>query len=242
MNREYHKWFSPHLSRDMELLVFGHAGTPVLFFPTRTARFYDYEDWKVIEALEPKIRSGAIQVYCLDSIDTESFYAKNIHPSARIARHQQYEQYVLTEVLDLVRRKNPDPSLVAAGCSLGAYHAVNIAFRHPELFKKAVGLSGRYDLTEKMEFFEDLFDGYVDQDVYYNMPSLFIPNLEDPFIISQLKKMEIIFVVGQHDAFLDNNMQLSNALWKKGIWNGLHIWDGESHKARYWRYMVQLYL
>jgi esterase/lipase superfamily enzyme len=226
----------------MELLVFGHAGNPVLFFPTRTARFYDYEDWKVIEALEPKIKSGAIQVYCLDSIDRESFYCKSVHPADRIIRHMEYEQYVLEEVLDLVRRKNPDPFLVAAGCSLGAYHAVNIAFRNPGLFSKVVGLSGRYDLTMEMEFFEDLFEGYKDENVYYNMPSLFIPNLEDEYLIGLLRRMEIIFVVGQHDAFQDNNLRLSDALWKKGVWNGMHIWDGESHKARYWRYMVQLYL
>jgi esterase/lipase superfamily enzyme len=226
----------------MELLVFGHAGSPVLFFPTRTARFYDYEDWKVIEALQPKIESGAIQVYCLDSIDTESFYSTAIHPADRVFRHMQYEQYVLTEVLDLVKRKNPDPFLVAAGCSLGAYHAVNIAFKYPWLFRKTVGMSGRYDLTEQMEHFGDLFEGYKDENVYYNMPGLFIPNLWDTRIISLLKTMEITFVVGQNDAFLPNNQRLSDALWQKGIWNALHIWDGESHKARYWRYMVQLYL
>jgi esterase/lipase superfamily enzyme len=242
MNREYHKWFSPLLQRDMELLVFGHAGNPVLFFPTRTARFYDYEDWKVIEALQPKIDNGSIQVYCLDSIDRESFYNTQIHPFDRIQRHLLYEQYVLTEVLDLVRQKNPDPRLIAAGCSLGAYHAVNLAFKYPELFHKTVGLSGRYDLTLKMEHFEDLFDGYMDETVYYNMPSLFIPNLWDEKIIQKLKEMTITFVVGQHDAFLDNNRQLSDALWRKGIWNGMHVWDGESHKPRYWRYMVQLYL
>ncbi|TDX01504.1 esterase family protein [Dinghuibacter silviterrae] len=242
MTREYHKWFSPLLQRDMELLAFGHAGNPVLFFPTRTARFYDYEDWKVIEALQPKIEAGSIQVYCLDSIDKESFYANHIPPAARIHRHLLYEQYVLHEVMDLVRRRNPGPDLIAAGCSLGAYHAVNLAFKYPWMFKKVVGLSGRYDLTLKMEHFEDLFEGYMDETVYFNMPARFIPNLHDEQLITQLKKMEIIFVVGQQDAFLDNNRYLSDSLWRQGVWNALHIWDGESHKARYWRYMVQLYL
>jgi esterase/lipase superfamily enzyme len=242
MTREYHKWFSPLLQRDMELLAFGHAGNPVLFFPTRTARFYDYEDWKVIDALQPKIDAGDIQVYCLDSIDKESFYASHIPPAARIHRHLLYEQYVLHEVMDLVRRRNPGPDLIAAGCSLGAYHAVNLAFKYPWMFKKVVGLSGRYDLTLKMEHFEDLFEGYMDESIYYNMPSRFIPNLRDEQLIAQLKKMEIIFVVGQQDAFLENNRFLSDALWRQGVWNALHIWDGESHKPRYWRYMVQLYL
>jgi esterase/lipase superfamily enzyme len=226
----------------MELLAFGHAGNPVLFFPTRTARFYDYEDWKVIDAIRPKIEAGQIQVYCLDSIDKESFYASEVTPAERIQRHLVYEQYILREVMDLVHRRNPGPELVAAGCSLGAYHAVNLAFKYPSMFSKVVGLSGRYDLTLQMEHFEDLFEGHMDETVYFNMPARFIPNLREEHLIAELKKMEIIFVVGQQDAFLDNNRQLSDALWRQGIWNALHIWDGESHKPRYWRYMVQLYL
>lgn len=242
MLREYHKWYSPSLQRDMELLAFGHAGNPVIFFPTRTARFYDFEDWKVIDALRPKIEAGTIQVYCVDSVDKESFYNLDIPPAARIHRHVLYEQYILNEVLPLVRRRNPGPQLIAAGCSLGAYHAVNLALKYPWMFAKVVGLSGRYDLTEQYEHFDDLFEGYMDETVYFNMPSRFIPNLHDEQIIAQLKKMEIILVVGNHDAFLDNNRHLSDALWSQGVWNAFHIWDGESHKPRYWRYMVQLYL
>ena len=143
---------------------------------------------------------------------------------------------------NLIQDSNPHPSIVAAGCSLGAYHAANLAFKHPQLFHKMVGLSGRYDLTTSMEHFDDLFEGYRDETIYFNMPGLFIPNLQAPEIIAQLKKMEIIFVVGEHDVFLENNRIISNNLWEKGIWNALHLWDGESHKARYWRHMVQLYL
>ena len=242
MTRQYHKWFSPHLQRDMELLVFGEAGEPVLFFPTRTAHFYDYEDWQVIDALKKKIDAGLLQVWCLDSIDKESFYAKNIPPSARIMRHLEYENYVLREVIPMVQKINPTPTLVIAGCSLGAYHAANLAFKYPALFHKMVGFSGRYDLTTSMQHFEDLFEGYRDENVYFNMPGLFVPNLEEERLVQLLKAMEIIFVVGEKDVFLENNQYLSNALWGKGIWNALHIWDGESHKARYWRHMVQLYL
>lgn len=226
----------------MELLVFGDTGDPVLFFPTRTAHFYDYEDWLVIDALRRKIDGGQIQVYCLDSIDRESFYSKTLPPPERILRHLLYEQYVLREVLPLVNDKNPHPTIVAAGCSLGAYHAANLAFKYPQLFHKMVGLSGRYDLTTSMEHFDDLFEGYRDETIYYNMPGQFIPNLQDATIIRQLRAQEITFVVGEKDVFLENNRSLSSALWSKGVWNALHIWDGESHKARYWRYMVQLYL
>jgi esterase/lipase superfamily enzyme len=225
----------------MELLVFGHAGKTILFFPTRTARFYDYEDWRVIETLEPRISAGSLQVVCLDSIDTESFYSKVVHPEQRIQRHLQFEKYVLFEVIPFINQINAHPYLISAGCSLGAFHAANIAFRHPHLFKKIVGMSGRYDLTLKLEFFDDLFDGYRNYDIYFNTPSRFIADLSGERIIRLLKKMEMIFVIGREDAFLENNIQLHTLLLEKGIENSLIFWDGEAHKARYWRQMVQLY-
>jgi esterase/lipase superfamily enzyme len=241
MHREYHKWHSPHLNRDIELLVFGYAGKPILFFPTRTARFYDYENWKVIEAVRKKIEKGRLQIYCVDSIDQESFYCSWLHPSQRILRHIQYENYILYEVLPLIRLKNPNYPITSAGCSLGAYHAMNLALRHPHLFYKAVGMSGRYDLTKQIENFRDLFDGYCDENIYYNTPNLFIPNLHDAHIIRDLKKMEIIFAIGGDDPFFANNKHISDALWKKGIYHTLDIWDGEAHRPKHWRQMVQLY-
>jgi esterase/lipase superfamily enzyme len=242
MNREYHKWFSPHLKRDMELLVFGHAGTPVLFFPTRTARFYDYENWKVIDAIAEKINRGWLQIYCVDSIDLESFYCSCSHPSQRILRHNQYEQYIIKEVLPLISYKNSNKYVISSGCSLGAYHAVNIALRHPHLFGKVVGMSGRYDLTLQTSNFDDLFNGYRDENVYYNMPSQFMPNLTDQNIIGRMKKLQIVLVIGKEDPFLPNNQFLHTTLLKKGIANTLHIWEGEAHRPRFWQQMVQYFL
>lgn len=242
MHREYHKWFSPGLQRDMELLVFGTGGASVLFFPTRTARFYDYEDWKIIEAIQGKIDKNLLQVYCVDSIDYESFYNQHAHPGQRIWRHIQYENYILNEVLPLIRSKNPRTFLISAGCSLGAYHAINIALRHPQLFGKVVGMSGRYDLTASNGPFRDLFNGYNNENIYYNTPNRFIPGLNDHRILNDLKKMEIIFAIGRDDPFFENNKHLSGALWKKGVWNALHVWEGEAHKAKYWKQMVQAYL
>ena len=44
MNREYHRWYSPSLNRDMELLIFGHAGARVLVFPTSLGKYFEWED------------------------------------------------------------------------------------------------------------------------------------------------------------------------------------------------------
>ena len=41
MHRDYHRWYSKSLSRDMELLAFGHAGPPYIVFPTSIGAFFE---------------------------------------------------------------------------------------------------------------------------------------------------------------------------------------------------------
>ena len=241
MKREYHKWFSQNLEEEMELLIFGFAGEKILFFPPRMGRFYDYENWKVIAALEPKIKNGELQIFCLDSVDLESFYNSFKDPGYRIYRHIQYENYVLEEVLPLANLINPNKNVVSAGCSLGAYHAVNIAMRHPDLFSKVVGMSGRYDLTKSSGYFKDLLSGFHNDFVYFNMPNQYLKNLQDPDLIQKLSTVDIILAIGKEDEFLHSNYELSNILNEKGIPHQLFEWDDKAHKAFYWRKMVAIY-
>ena len=242
MNREYHKWFSPHLSREMELLVFGHAGARVLVFPTRTGRFFDYENWGLVESIRHKIENGWLQLFCVDSVDAESFYCSAKPPQERVHRHLQYEAYLRHEVIPLTRKKNSNMVMITHGCSMGAFHALNFAFRYPEMVGKVVALSGRYDLTQEIGPFKDLFDGYYDQTIYYNTPTHFIPNLNDARILTLLRRMEIIFVIGDADPFYTNNRILSEQLWDKQIRHTMHVWQGRAHKARYWQHIIPLYL
>ena len=241
MERTYHKSYSRILDRDMELLIFGHAGVPVIFFPTRSARFYDFENWKIIDALRPKIEAGLLQIYCVDSIDCESFYSQ-ADPPLRILRHIKYEKYIIKELIPFIKKSNPEKRLIVAGCSMGSYHAVNIALKHPSLFTKVVGMSGRYDLTMKLPYFDDLLHGYSDENVYFNMPNQFVPHISDSKILKHLRKLEITLVIGQEDSFFNNNEQLSAALSKINVPHQLFIWEEEAHRPRYWREMVKLYL
>ena len=59
MNREYHKWWSSRLGRDMELLVFGHSGVKASVFPTSQGRFYEFEDRGMINALRHKMKTAS---------------------------------------------------------------------------------------------------------------------------------------------------------------------------------------
>ena len=220
----------------MELLVFGHAGLPVVVFPTSGGRFFEFEDRGMIAALAPRIEAGQLQLYCLDSVDMESWYNQSVSPRARIARHMQYEEYVLGEVLPLIRRHNPEPHLVALGCSLGGYHAVNIAMRHPGVFTGLLSLSGAFDVS-------GFLHGYYDQDCYYNLPTHYLPNLADPWFLERCRSNRYVLATGLDDHCLAQNQELDRILSAKQIPHQLHIWDTyNSHDWPTWQRMVREYL
>lgn len=226
----------------MELLVFGHTGKRTLVFPTRDGRFWEYETLGLVETLRPAIEAGKLQLFCLDGVAFDTLYNKTITPQERIKRHIQFEKYVLEEVLPWTESLNPNPEVTLHGCSLGAYHAVNTALRHPELFCRVVALSGRYDLTWAVAHYADLFDGLRNADIYFHTPTHFLPNLKDPAILAHIRRLEFVLAIGQQDPLSDNTRYLHEVLLSKGARSRLEIWDGDAHRARAWRMMVPKYL
>lgn len=235
MNRKYHRWFSPSLQRDMEMLVFGHAGARVLVFPTSMGRFYQWEDSGMINTLSDQLEQGNIQLFCVDSVDEESWYAKWKRPADRARRQTEYDNYLLNEVIPLSVQHNSNPYLIAVGTSFGGYHAVNFAFRHPHLVDRVLGLSGFYNITR-------FTSGYSDDNVYYNNPCDFIQNERDPARLEAIRHQDIILAIGSDDPSCSNNEFFSGILWGKGIWHALRIWNGWNHDWPYWQQMVRMYL
>ena len=235
MNREYHVWHSPNLNRGMELLVFGHAGARVVAYPTSQGRFYEWEDFGMIGALSRHLENGWIQLYCVDSVDSESWYAGWAHPSGRIQRHLQYEQYIVEEVLPFSRAKNPNPFLIGVGASFGAFHAMSIGLRHPDQFDRLIGMSGVYDAKRWT-------DGYYDDNLYFVNPMDFMANAHEPHHLEQLRRLDIIIAIGRDDENFEENQRFSQILWDKGIWHAFRVWDGWAHDWPYWHEMIQWYI
>src|SRR5687768_4226894 len=163
MHREHTRWFSPSLGRDMDLLVFGHGGARVLVFPTSMGRFYEWEDRGMIGTLGESLERGWLQLFCVDSVDADSWYARHRHPAERAQAHTRYDAYIEREVIPFTQHWNRNPFLIATGASFGAYHAVAFALRHPHLVGRVIGMSGMYDIRGMTE-------GYTDTDVHYANP------------------------------------------------------------------------
>lgn len=236
MRREYHKWFSPTLSREMELLVFGHAGTPALIFPTSCGRFFDFEGQGIVATVAEKLDQGSLQLFCVDSIDSESWYNRRVAPRWRIVRHLQYEAYLLEEVLPFIRSLNSAPTLSTVGCSFGGYHAVNLALRHPALFHSVLSISGTFDPS-------DFLDGYHDRDTYLNVPLHYLPNLTEPWFLDRLRANHYVLATGVHDICWNQNESLARIMQQKGIPVKLDVWgEGAAHDWPWWRKMAATYL
>jgi esterase/lipase superfamily enzyme len=235
MNREYKKQYSHELGRDMESLVFGHAGQPILVFPTSMGRFYEYEDAGMTRVLEQQLDGGKIQIFCVDAVDSESLYNKNVHPGARIWRHVQYEKYLLNEFLPFLKWKNWAAQMVVTGCSFGGYHALNFSLRHPEMVSTCVPMSGSYDI-------KSFLDGYYDDNCYFNNPTDYLPNLSDEWLLDRIRRMRIILGTADWDICLDANVKMSAILHAKGIPHWLDIYgDNSKHDWPLWQRMAAKY-
>jgi esterase/lipase superfamily enzyme len=236
MDRAYHKTYSRQLGREMEMLVFGSAGVPVVAFPTSGGRFYEFEDRGMITAVAEKIDAGQLQIFCLDSVDRESWYNRTATPRARIERHMQYEEYILQEAIGLIRERNRDTRLLALGCSFGGYHAVNIALRHPDIFTGFVSFSGAFDLTQ---FLGD----YYDQECYYHLPLHYLPNLSARWYLDRFRDARYLLATGWDDHCLSQNQQLDWIMNERGITHQFHIWNElNAHDWPTWQRMAAEYL
>jgi esterase/lipase superfamily enzyme len=235
VKRDYRKWRSPALERDMELLVFGAGGTPVLVFPTSMGRFYQWEDFGMIAHMAQRIDEGWLQLWCVDSVDGESFYDKQRPWQQRVARHLQYERYLADEVLPAIRAENPVDFLMATGASFGAFHAVALATRKPGIVRKAVGMSGAYDCARWL-------DRHREGDAYFVNPLAFLPNLADERYLEPLRGTEVVIATGREDPNVEDSRRIAGILQEKGVPASLHLWDGWAHDWPYWKEMVDVFL
>jgi esterase/lipase superfamily enzyme len=232
MKRDYIRWYSPSLGRDMELLAYGHAGFPLAVFPTSGGRFHEYEDRGMVAALAPKIERGELQVICVDSVDRESWYNKWAQPADRLHRQNAFDAYLTLEFAPFVRNRTTWGQMAATGCSFGGYHAINFALRHPGLVTYAVSMSGAFDVPQRF------LDGFYNDDAYFHSPLDYLPNLGDSGTLESIRRNYYVLAVGNGDALFDQNVKLAHALGSKQVPHVLDVWEGFGHDWPWWQSMA----
>lgn len=214
------------------MLAYGHWGHPVIIFPTTMGRFYEAKDFRLIESISWHLNNGVVKVYCPDSIDKDSWYAKHLHPSIRIQNHLLYDRFVAEELVPAIQRECSVPKVAVAGCSFGGFHAANFAFRHPELVSHLFTMGAAFDIRSFM-------DGYYDENVYFNNPPDYLPNANNPALWQMSK---IVLGTAEHDFCKPDNYRLAEILGRKGIGNWLDDRPYGNHDWPVWRDMLPGYL
>ncbi len=234
MRKRLERVHSPQLGRAISLWSYGHWGQPLLVFPTAAGFAHEWESQGMVEALAPWLDAGKIKLYCPESNVAEAWTKRDQDPAWRIERHAAYERFVVETLVPKVREDcggQPLP-LGVLGASLGAFYAVNLALKQPEIFRWALGMSGRYSMTH-------FTDGFSNLEVYLNNPLAYVANLAGEPLERIRRHTHLVLVCGQgayEEGCIEETRALADLCQVKGIPHQRDIWGHDvSHNWIWWK-------
>ena len=216
--------YSPAIGAAGNVVVYGHWGRPFLAFPAERGNAWEYGDRDVIDVLSGLIEAGRAKVYCVDSFDGASWSNSSLPLEERARAHERYESWILEQVVPFVHADCGGPQEVATfGISLGAYHAVNVALRHADVFPLALGFSGNYDPSSWQGW------GERGDAVYFNNPMDSLAHAGGGHLDWLRGRLSVVLVCGQgmwedSTGALDSTRALAGLLQQKGIRCELDLW------------------
>ena len=239
MKRELFSWYSDALAQDMPIVSYGDYGFALLLVPTAGADYLEYERFQLIESLAPFINSGKIKVFSVNSVNKESWLNNEMEGAHKAIRHNQFNQYIFNEVIPFIKTNTSNETpIIIGGASFGALHSMNLFLKRPDLLDGVIAMSGVYDLTEYTK-------GFYDDQVYFNSPAHYIPNLADEWYLNNIRKSRHIHILSGSGDYEDpqGSRNISWVLNEKGIPHELDIWGHEwKHDWPTWRAMLPHYL
>jgi len=222
----------------MGVNVYGHYGMPILAFPTSMGDEHEQEGQGMVRTLGPYIEQGRIRFFSINGVQSDSFSNKGAHPFHRSWMQAQYDAYVANEVFPFIDSvcQTPGIPIATLGASLGAYHAANTLFKHPDHVKRCYALSGIYDMRDSM-------DGMYDDNFYFNNHVDYLGNLSDPWYFEQYASCDIHLITGtgpwEHSG---PSYRLSEVLSRKGIRHSLDNWGPDGgHDWPFWKREMREY-
>ncbi|MEM9555109.1 MAG: alpha/beta hydrolase-fold protein [Acidobacteriota bacterium] len=241
MRRRHELVYSPAMGRRMNVWCFGHWGPALLVFPSAAGFAHEWDHQGVIDTLAPLIYGGKLKVYCPESNVSQAWTDKHEHPALRVKAHLAYERFILDDLVPAIRHDCNAPAMRigVSGASLGAFYAANFAFKHPETFDYALCLSGRYDA-------KGFTHGYVNGDIYFNNPLMYVPNLEGEALERVRANTFLTLVCGQgawEEGCIEETQAMADVCEAQGIPVWRDIWGHDvSHDWAWWRRQALFHL
>lgn len=239
MKRELSGWFSPALQKDMPIAAYGDYGFALLLVPTAAADYLEYERFQLMDTLAPYINSGKVRIFSINSINNESWLNNEMQGEHKAIRQNQFNKYIFNEVVPFIKTStSAETPIITCGASFGALHSMNLFLKRPDLIDGVIAMSGVYDLTEYTK-------GFYDDQVYFNSPSHYIPNLNDEWNLNHIRKSNHIHILTGSGDYEDPqaSRNFSGVLNSKGINHNLDVWGTEwKHDWPTWRAMLPAYM
>ncbi|HEY2462268.1 MAG TPA: alpha/beta hydrolase-fold protein [Candidatus Acidoferrum sp.] len=238
MKCEYRRWYSSRLEMDLGVVVYGHWGSPLVGFPTSAGDEWELEGQGMIGALADFIDAGKIKVFSINSVNGASFYNKGAHPFHRSYVQAMFDSYLREELVPFIWDNCQSRVAISTmGASFGAYHAANSLFKHPDVIKRCFAMSGVYDVKNFM-------DGMYDDNLYFNNPVDYLPNISDWGALGELSTCDIHITTGTGPWEKSGpTYRLSEILSQKGIRHSLDDWGSQGgHDWPYWKHQMREYI
>lgn len=233
------RWYSERLHRPVSLVRWGTSGVPVLLFPTAGGDAEEAERFLMMKALAPLLEAGRIKIYSCDNVAGRAMIEQEGSPQHRQWLLNQFHQYVRHEVVPAIRMdcKSPDIEIITTGASIGAFHAVAMVCRFPDVFSKAIAMSGTFDL--RRFFHTDHFT----HEFWVSSPVHFLSSLAGPHL-DKLRTRFILMPSGEGRAEdINESWNLARALGAQRIPNRVDSWGKQTpHDWMTWREMLPKYL
>ena len=221
------RWWSERVEREVTLVRWGVMGQPILLFPTAGGDAEEIERFQLIDALAPLLDTGKIKIYSCDSVAGRALLAREKNPRHQMWLQNQFHYYVRHEVVPAIRAdcKSDDIPIWAAGASIGAFHAVAAVCRFPDVFTRALAMSGTYDLRR----FYDAQPHDFSDEFWASSPLHFVPRLTGKHL-EVLRSRFILIASGEGKAEdIGESWNLANVLGRHGIPNRVDSWGPDWH-------------
>ncbi|HXP18086.1 MAG TPA: hypothetical protein VN840_00440 [Streptosporangiaceae bacterium] len=232
------RWHSDRLGSEITVVRWGHYGRPVLVFPSAGGDAEEIERYGLVDACGELLAQGRIKLYSADSVAGQAMVARAGPPEYRMWLLNQFHECVRREVVPAIHADlgGVEADLIACGASIGAFNAVAVLCRYPDVFAAAIGMSGSYRI-------ERFYDHAWSQDLYFSVPLQFLPGLAGAQL-DLLRQRFVVLATGEGDwEDVGESWRMASALGEKGIPNRVDNWGPDwAHDWPTWHRMLPQYL
>ncbi|MFN2582524.1 MAG: esterase family protein [Candidatus Dormibacteria bacterium] len=236
--KQHDRWYSQRLYSDVNVVRWGHYGQPVIVFPTAGGDAEEIERMHLVDAVGAQLEAGRVKLYSCDSVAGAAMLRGDGSAGYRAALLNAFHEFVRNEMIPAIRLDchSDQIPVVAAGASIGAFNALALLCRYPDVVAAAIGMSGTYDVGRFVG------DG-GGEDLYFATPLYFVPGLQGEHLTLLRSRFAVLASGEGRWENIGESWRMADVLGGQGVPNRVDPWGPQyDHDWQTWREMLPTYL